>query len=267
MNLNKLTERILAKGSFLCIGLDPDINKIPDSFHNFEDPIFEFCKMIIDATREHCVAYKPNTAFFESQGSGGWNSLEETVNYIGNEHFVIADAKRGDLGNTTEKYAEAFFKKLNVDAITLSPYMGFDSVSPYFKYKDKWIILLIKTSNPGSKDFQTLMVGENEPLYINVLRKAMTWGKIENTMFVVGANNLEEFIEIRQLAPHHFILVPGFGAQGGKLKDIKPYLSIETVGILANYSRQVIYAGDYKAVNRAAREIHDEMKDILHYLK
>ncbi len=263
MDLNKLTARILSKGSFLCIGLDPDINKIPESFLKYDDPIFEFCKMIIDATREHCVAFKPNTAFFESQGSDGWRSLEKTIIYIGNEHFIIADAKRGDLGNTTEKYAEAFFRKLNVDAVTLSPYMGFDSVSPYYDYNGKWIILLVKTSNPGSNDFQTLMVGENEPLYLNVLKKALKWGKIENTMFVVGANNLNEFNDIRQLAPHHFMLVPGFGAQGGKLKDIKPYLSRETVGILANYSRQVIYAGDFNAVNSAAREIHDEMKDIL----
>ncbi len=263
MNQRQLTELIRSKGTFLCVGLDPDMSRIPTIFSAADDPLFEFCKMVIDATRDHCVAYKPNTAFFEAHGASGWESLEKTIRYIGKSHFVIADAKRGDLGNTAEKYAEAFLRKLDVDAITLSPYMGYDSVKPYLKYPDKWAIILVKTSNTGSDDFQTLITENDTPLYIDVLKKCMTWGDIDNTMFVVGANNLTELNDIREIAPDHFYLVPGFGVQGGQLKDIRPYLSSATVGILANYSRQVIYAGDATQINSAAAAIHDEMKEMI----
>jgi len=263
MNLDTLTRNILKKGSFLCVGLDPDLEKIPDYILSTEDPLFEFCKMVINATAEHCVAFKPNTAFFEAFGSKGWASLERVINYIGKEHFVIADAKRGDIGNTAKMYAKAFFENLNVDAVTLSPYMGKDSVLPYLEFPGKWAIILVKTSNPGSNDLQVLNTGNNKPLYINVLEKSLSWGTINNTMMVVGANNLKEFDFIREIAPDHFMLVPGFGAQGGKLGDIKPYLSGKTVGILANYSRQIIYAGDEEQIKDQARAIHQEMKEML----
>lgn len=268
MNQKELTEQILKKRSFLCVGLDPDLSKIPPHLLDFGDPIFEFNKAIIDATKDLCVAYKPNTAFFECLGAKGWESLQKTIDYIPKDILTIADAKRGDLGNTAEKYAEAFFKTLNVDAITLSPYMGYDSIAPYLQYDDKWSIILVKTSNKGSNDFQTLAMSESQqPLYLDVLQKCLSWGNIDNTMFVVGANNLAEFKEIRQVAPHHFFLVPGFGAQGGQLKDIKPYLSPESVGILANYSRQIIYAGNGEdfavAAGREARAIQEEMKSML----
>ncbi|HRN32713.1 MAG TPA: orotidine-5'-phosphate decarboxylase [Saprospiraceae bacterium] len=263
MNQRQLTELIRSKGSFLCVGLDPDMSRIPAPYSDADDSLFEFNKMVIDATRDHCVAYKPNTAFFEAHGASGWLSLEKTIRYIGSSHFVIADAKRGDIGNTANMYAEAFFKELDVDAITLSPYMGHDSVSPYLKYPDKWAIILVKTSNTGSSDFQTLVTENDSPLYIDVLRKCLTWGDIDNTMFVVGANNLSELKGIREIAPDHFFLVPGFGAQGGQLKDIQPYLSSDTVGILANYSRQVIYAGDFAQINEAAAAIHRQMREML----
>lgn len=268
MDQQQLTEQIRQKGSFLCVGLDPDLKKIPPHLLQFDDPIFEFNKIIIDATAEHCVAYKPNTAFFECLGSKGWETLEKTIDYIPKDIFVIADAKRGDLGNTAEKYAEAFFETLGVDSITLSPYMGFDSISPYLKFEGKWSIILVKTSNKGSNDFQTLSVNESgQPLYLEVLKKCLEWGTIDNMMFVVGANNLDEFREIREMAPDHFFLVPGFGAQGGQLKDIKPYLSEKSVGILANYSRQIIYAGsgeNFAAdVKCEAGLIHEEMKQML----
>lgn len=268
MNQAQLTDLIRRKASFLCVGLDPDLKKIPLHLRETEDPLFEFCKVIIDSTREHCVAYKPNTAFFEALGSRGWASLEKTISYISDTHFVIADAKRGDLGNTAERYAETFFSHLGVDAVTLSPYMGYDSVSPYLGYPGKWSVILVKTSNPGSSDFQTLACGPAaSALYIEVLRKSLSWGSIDNMMFVVGANNLDEFESIRNIATDHFFLVPGFGAQGGQLRDIEPYLSKNTVGILANYSRQIIYAGDGPdfgaKAGEAAWHIHQEMGDML----
>ena len=268
MNQAELTEQIRRKGTFLCVGLDPDLKKIPQHLLQFGDPIFEFNKAIIDATKDHCVAFKPNTAFFECLGAKGWESLQKTIDYIPKDILVIADAKRGDLGNTAEKYAEAFFETMKVDAITLSPYMGYDSIAPYLKYEGKWSIILVKTSNKGSNDFQTLtMSASGKPLYMEVIEKSMEWGSIDNTMFVVGANNLDEFKEIREIAPHHFFLVPGFGAQGGQLKEIKPYLSKDSVGILANYSRQIIYAradaNFATEAGRVAKDIHEEMEKML----
>jgi len=268
LNQIELTAQIRQKKSFLCVGLDPDLKKIPQHLLQYDDPFFEFCKAIIDATKDHCVAYKPNTAFFECLGTKGWESLQKTIDYIPKDILIIADAKRGDLGNTAEKYAEAFFERMNVDAITLSPYMGYDSIAPYLKYEGKWSIILVKTSNKGSNDFQTLTMSvSGKPLYMDVLEKTMEWGSIDNTMFVVGANNLDEFKEIREIAPHHFFLVPGFGAQGGQLKDIKPYISSESVGILANYSRQIIYADNtmdfQEKVLEETIKIQQEMASIL----
>ncbi len=270
MNQTELTGQIHKKKSFLCIGLDPDLKKIPQHLLQLEDPIYEFCRQVIDATHDLCVAYKPNTAFFECLGSKGWESLQKTIDYIPKDILTIADAKRGDLGNTAEKYAEAFFKTLNVDAITLSPYMGFDSIAPYLLYEGKWSIILVKTSNKGSNDFQTLILNEDgNPLYMEVLQKCLSWGNLNNTMFVVGANNLDEFKAIREVAPHHFFLVPGFGAQGGQLKDIKPYLSSESVGILANYSRKIIYADittDFQnIIRKETLLIQQEMASLLGY--
>lgn len=245
MNRHTLIEQIKQKKTFLCIGLDTDINKIPRHLMKFEDPVFEFNKQIIDATKDLCVSYKINTAFYESRGVKGWQSLVKTWQYLPKECFSIADAKRGDIGNTSEMYANAFFKKefsqMSFDSITVAPYMGRDSVMPFMGFENKWVILLALTSNEGSKDFQNLAVGE-EMLFEKVIQKAQEWGTDEQIMFVVGATRGESFLNIRKLAPSHFLLVPGVGAQGGSLEDVCKYGMNSECGLLVNSSRSILYA-------------------------
>ncbi len=257
MNRQQLLEQIKAKQSFLCIGLDTDINKIPEFLLDFEDPIFEFNKQIIAATYDLCVAYKPNTAFYESRGVKGWQSLIRTWQYIPETCFSIADAKRGDIGNTSEMYARAFFDErsggMSFDALTVAPYMGNDSVTPFLKFKDKWVILLALTSNPGSRDFQLLPCG-NERLFESVLQKANGWGTSENMMYVVGATQGEAFATIRKHAPDHFLLVPGIGVQGGNLQEVCRYGMNKDCGLLINSSRAIIYASNGKDFAERARE-------------
>lgn len=252
MTRKELIEQIRVKKSFLCVGLDTDITKIPRHLLSHSDPLFEFNKQIIDATKELCVSYKINTAFYESRGVKGWESLEKTVQYIPSSHLKIADAKRGDIGNTSLQYAKAFFEALNFDAITVAPYMGEDSIRPFLDYPNKWTIVLGLTSNPGSKDFELQQIGK-ERLYEKVLKTVIEWGSIENLMFVIGATRAEEFVNIRNLVPQHFFLVPGVGAQGGNLKEISEKAMNEDYGLLVNVSRSVIYAGDKENFASAAR--------------
>jgi len=257
MNKSKLVELIRSRKSFLCVGLDTDPSKLPAGVS-----AIEFNKAIIDATREFAVAYKPNLAFYEAMGRQGWDILEETVAYIGNEHFTIADAKRGDIGNTSSYYAKAFFEAYGFDSITVAPYMGKDSVSPFLQFQDKWAIVLALTSNEGSKDFQTQKIGE-EYLFEKVLRDVVSWGTDENTMFVVGATKAESLAQIRQIIPNHFLLVPGVGAQGGSLQDVVKYGMNSEVGLLVNASRSILYASsgsDYaQAAAAEAKKMQEEM--------
>ena len=243
MTRSELIAQIHLKQSFLCVGLDPDLTKIPKHLLSLEDPIFEFNKAIIDDTKEYCVAYKPNTAFYEAHGVAGWQALEKTINYIPKECFIIADAKRGDIGNTSAAYAKAFFETLKCDAITVAPYMGKDSVIPFYSYENNWVVLLALTSNMGSADFQMLEVNEHK-LYAEVIKKALSWGNNENTMFVIGATQGEEIKAIRNLAPDHFFLVPGVGAQGGSLEEVFNFGANKDVGLLVNSSRAILYAQD-----------------------
>jgi orotidine-5'-phosphate decarboxylase len=242
--------------------LDTDITKIPAHLLTEEDPVFSFNKIVIDATKEFAVAYKINLAFYEADGLKGWKSLEKTVNYIPKNIFKIADAKRGDIGNTSTQYAKAFFEHMNFDAITVSPYMGIDSVKPFMSYENKWIIILALTSNSGSNDFQMLKTEEG-PLYEVVLKKAAGWGSDENTMFVVGATHPKNFENIRKLIPNHFMLIPGVGAQGGSLDEIAKYALNEEVGVLVNVSRAVIFpddkAGFPNNIYRAAQDYQQQM--------
>jgi orotidine-5'-phosphate decarboxylase len=242
MTRKYLVEQIRLKRNYLCIGLDTDPGKIPSFLNKYQDPVFEFNKRIIDATLDQCVAYKINTAFYEASGSRGWESMQRTVDYIPSSHFKIADAKRGDIGNTSAMYARAFFETLSFDAVTVAPYMGEDSISPFLEYKDKWTILLGLTSNSGASDFE-LQEYEGGLLYENVIRKALKWGTTENLMFVIGATQADRFSRIRELAPDHFYLVPGVGAQGGSLKEISEGALNKEVGLLVNVSRAIIYAG------------------------
>ena len=257
MNKAKLVELIRSRKSFLCVGLDTDPSKLPTGVS-----ALEFNKAIIDATREFAVAYKPNLAFYEAMGREGWDILEETVAYIGNEHFTIADAKRGDIGNTSSYYAKAFFETYGFDSITVAPYMGKDSVSPFLQFQDKWAIVLALTSNEGSKDFQTQKIGE-EYLFEKVLRDVASWGTDENTMFVVGATKAESLAQIRQIIPNHFLLVPGVGAQGGSLQEVVKYGMNSEVGLLVNASRSILYASsgsDYASAAAAeAKKMQEEM--------
>ena len=257
MNKQALIQQIQKKKSFLCIGLDTDINKIPQDLLTLEDPIFEFNKQIITKTAEFAVAYKPNTAFYEVYGAKGWQSLERTIQYIRINHpdmFIIADAKRGDIGNTSANYAKAFFNTLNVDALTVAPYMGKDSVEPFLNFEDKWVILLALTSNKGSQDFQYLNVGE-QALYKQVLQTASSWASSEQMMFVVGATHPEELGEIRKMLPDYFFLVPGVGAQGGDLQTVAKYGLNKECGLLVNSSRGIIYASNkFDFADRAAEE-------------
>ena len=268
MNRKELVSQIRKKNSFLCIGLDTDIQKIPKHLLKFEDPIFEFNKQIIEATHDLCVAYKPNLAFYESLGSEGLKSLEKTIEIIPNDIFTIADAKRGDIGNTSTLYARAFFEKMNFDSVTVAPYMGKDSITPFLGFQDKWVIVLALTSNEGSNDFQQLTTGGFEmPLYELVMKKCMEWGTDENMMFVVGATRADDFENVRRIAPNHFFLVPGVGAQGGDLKSIAEIGMNADCGLLINSSRQIIYASNGENFAEKAREealkLQVEMKSLL----
>jgi len=257
MTRTQLIEQIKAKRSFLCVGLDTDINKIPSFLLDYEDPVFEFNKRIIDATHDLCVAYKPNMAFYECRGIKGWESLVKTWQYIPGSCFSIADAKRGDIGNTSSMYAQAFFDAassgMSFDSITIAPYMGSDSVKPFLAFKGKWVIILALTSNEGSHDFQFLS-SEEGCLYEKVLKRSAHWGNIENTMYVVGATRAEAFKTIRQHVPDHFLLVPGVGAQGGNLKDVCRYGLNADCGLLVNASRSIIYASSEKDFAERARQ-------------
>ncbi|MBC8046402.1 MAG: orotidine-5'-phosphate decarboxylase [Fimbriimonadaceae bacterium] len=253
MTRQELIKIIKQKKSYLCIGLDTDLEKIPTHLKKYDDPIFEFNKQIIDATKDLCIAYKPNVAFYEAYGSAGWKSLEKTAAYIGDEHFKIADAKRGDIGNTSARYAEAFFNQMNFDAITVAPYMGEDSVTPFLKFENKFVILLALTSNSGSKDFQ-LMEENGEHVYERVIRKANNWGNADNMMFVIGATYPEYFHDIRELAPDNFFLVPGVGAQGGDLIEISENGMNDVCGLIVNSTREIIYAGNGEDFAEKARE-------------
>ena len=244
MTTQELVAQIKKKKSFLCIGLDVDLEKIPSHLLNNEDPIFAFNKAIIDATHHFCVAYKPNTAFYEVYGLKGWKSLEKTINYLNEtypEIFTIADAKRGDIGNTSAMYAKAFFEDLAFDSVTVAPYMGKDSIEPFLAFKDKHTIMLALTSNEGAFDFQTKKINEKE-VYKHVLETSKNWKNSENLMYVVGATKAEYFKEIRKIAPNSFLLVPGVGAQGGSLQDVCTYGLTKDIGLLINSSRGIIYA-------------------------
>ncbi len=256
MTTAQLIDQIKIKKSFLCIGLDVDLNKIPTHLLELDDPIFEFNKAIIDATHDLAVSYKPNTAFYEAYGIKGWISLQKTINYINEKHpeiFTIADAKRGDIGNTSSMYAKAFFEDLNFDSVTVAPYMGKDSVEPFLAFENKHTILLALTSNEGAFDFQTLNVGVKE-LYKQVLETSKTWKNSENLMYVAGATKAEYFMEIRKIVPESFLLVPGVGAQGGSLQEVCKYGMNANIGLLINSSRGIIYASNGTDFAQKARE-------------
>ena len=274
MNRKKIIGEIQKKGSYLCIGLDTDAEKIPKHLRQNENAIFDFNKAIIDATKEYCVSYKINTAFYEALGSKGWDAMEQTVNYIPASHLKIADAKRGDIGNTSSQYAKAFFETLKFDAITVAPYMGEDSIRPFLEYEDKWTIVLGLTSNNGAKDFEMLrLLSENEEhlrpefLYEHVLRSVSEWGSADNCMFVTGATKAIEFENIRSIIPDHFLLVPGVGFQGGSLAEVSKHGMNIDCGLLVNVSRAVIYAGSgenfAEEAGVIAKQYQTEMKTYL----
>tara|TARA_B110000483_G_scaffold34745_1_gene42428 strand:- start:990 stop:1799 length:810 start_codon:yes stop_codon:yes gene_type:complete len=269
MTTQELVAQIKKKKSFLCIGLDVDLEKIPSHLLNNEDPIFAFNKAIIDATHHFCVAYKPNTAFYEAYGLKGWKSLEKTINYLNEtypEIFTIADAKRGDIGNTSAMYAKAFFEDLAFDSVTVAPYMGKDSIEPFLTFKDKHTIMLALTSNEGAFDFQTKKINEKE-VYKHVLETSKNWKNSENLMYVVGATKAEYFKEIRKIVPNSFLLVPGVGAQGGSLQDVCTYGLTKDIGLLINSSRGIIYASkDLNFAKNAAlkaEELQIQMQSFL----
>ena len=244
MKIENLINQIKQKKSFLCVGLDVDLDKIPKHLHKHKDPIFEFSKAIIDSTSPFAIAYKPNLAFFESYGLKGWNSLEKIINYINSNYpeiFTIADAKRGDIGNTSSKYARTFFETLNFDSITVNPYMGRDSIEPFLDYDNKHTILLSLTSNSGSSDFQ-FQLDNGKPLYLSVIKKSLSWKNKENLMYVIGATKAESLKEVREIIPNSFLLVPGIGAQGGSLSDVCRFGLNENCGLIVNSSRQIIYS-------------------------
>jgi orotidine-5'-phosphate decarboxylase len=262
----ELISNIKQKGSFLCVGLDTDIKKIPSFLLKEADPVLAFNKAIIDATKDYCVSYKINTAFYESMGKSGWDTMEKTLAHIPSGQFTIADAKRGDIGNTSDMYARAFFEAMNFDSITLAPYMGRDSIEPFFKYENKWGIVLALTSNPGSADYEQQSVG-GQKLYERVIDTTTKIGNENNLMFVVGATKPQEFAEIRKQVPNHFLLVPGVGAQGGSLSEVAKYGMTSDCGLLINASRSIIYAGnDADFAEKAAAEAQNmavEMKALL----
>ncbi|MDA8692435.1 orotidine-5'-phosphate decarboxylase [Saprospiraceae bacterium] len=267
MNRKCLFDSIKTKKSFLCVGLDSDINRIPKHLLKEDDPIFEFNKAIIDATKDLAIAYKPNTAFYEALGPHGMKSFHKTVNHIPDDILIIADAKRGDIGNTSRLYAKSFFEYYNVDAITVAPYMGSDSVKPFLEYNDKWVIILGLTSNEGSFDFQQLKLENGKYLYEEVLATAASYGHLDNIMFVVGATKSDYIHRIRQVVPDHFFLVPGIGAQGGNLQEVCRVGMNDKVGLIVNSSRSIIYASygeDFAEQARVkAQELQQEMEQIL----
>ncbi len=266
MNRQELFDNIRRKQSFLCVGLDTDIKKIPEHLLDGAEPVFNFNKAIIDATADLCVAYKPNLAFYECLGVKGWQALEKTVKYIRQNYpdqFIIADAKRGDIGNTSAMYARSFFEDMDIDAVTVAPYMGEDSVTPFLTYADKWVILLALTSNKGSHDFQLTEDAQSERLFEKVLRKSQQWAGDDRMMYVVGATQGRMFEDIRKVVPNHFLLVPGVGAQGGSLEEVCKYGMTKECGLIVNSSRGIIYASkgtDFaEAARRAAQEVQAQM--------
>ncbi|MBL7835346.1 MAG: orotidine-5'-phosphate decarboxylase [Cyclobacteriaceae bacterium] len=267
MNKARLFEQIKKKNSYLCVGLDTDISKIPAHLQNSADPVFEFNKQIIDATHAYCIAYKPNIAFYEARGAKGWESLAKTLEYIPNDCFTIADAKRGDIGNTSSLYAKAFFEQMNFDSITVAPYMGEDSVKPFLEFKDKWVILLAHTSNSGSSDFQLIESKSGKKLYEEVILKSQQWGTPEQLMYVVGATRADKIADIRKLAPEHFFLVPGIGAQGGDLAETSKHGLNKECGLIVNSTRAIIYASADKdfatAAGNEAKKVREEMSSLL----
>ncbi|GMQ25895.1 orotidine-5'-phosphate decarboxylase [Algoriphagus sp. oki45] len=267
MTRSELFSQIQQKSSFLCVGLDPDLEKIPAHLRSEPDPIFSFCKAIIEETADYAVAYKPNIAFFEALGAKGWDTLAKVAEIMPNDVFTIADAKRGDIGNTSKLYAKAFFETMNFDSVTVAPYMGKDSVTPFLEFENKWVILLALTSNVGSLDFQLIEDQFGKPLYQSVLEKSQNWGSPENLMYVVGATRGELIGEVRKVGPEHFFLVPGVGAQGGSLADVAKYGMNSTCGLLVNSSRGIIYASGEKDFAKAARneakKLQEEMKILL----
>lgn len=270
MTKQELIEQIKEKRSFLCVGLDVDLEKIPPHLLSTDDPIFEFNKAIIDATHDLAVAYKPNMAFFEAYGLKGWTSLKKTIDYLNDNYpalFTIADAKRGDIGNTSTRYAKAFFEDMNFDSITVAPYMGSDSVEPFLAFEDKFTIMLALTSNKGGLDFQVLQNEEGETLYENVLKTSLDWNNSDQLMYVVGATRPEYFKKIRQIVPDHFLLVPGVGAQGGDLQGVCDFGLNKDIGLLVNSSRGIIYASSEKdyaeRAREKARELQIDMESIL----
>ncbi len=270
MKRDQLVENIRRKGSFLCVGLDSDINKLPRHLLSADDPVYEFNKAIIDATAPYCVAYKPNLAFYEATGAQGWITLEKTIKYIKENHpdqFIIADAKRGDIGNTSKLYARSFFEHLDVDSVTVAPYMGEDSVTPFLGYEGKWVILLALTSNKGSHDFQFIEDKEGTRLFEHVIETSSKWAGPEEMMYVVGATQGEMFKDIRKVAPESFLLVPGVGAQGGSLAEVARYGIIKDCGLLVNSSRGIIFASsgeDFaETAGREAAKLRDDMASLL----
>ncbi|WP_294592075.1 orotidine-5'-phosphate decarboxylase [uncultured Rikenella sp.] len=270
MTSQQLFRQIRAKESFLCVGLDTDLKKVPQHLLGDEDPIFAFNKAVIDATAPYCVSYKPNLAFYEAAGVKGWNALVKTVRYLRErypEQFLIADAKRGDIGNTSQMYARVFFQEMDFDAVTLSPYMGSDTAEPFYAYPGKWAVLLALTSNPSAQDFETLALAGGEMLYERVLRNSMSWGTEDNTMYVVGATRAEQLERVRAIVPDHFLLVPGVGAQGGSLSEVARCGMNSRCGLLVNSSRGIIYASDGRdfaeAAGAAARQLQGEMAGLL----
>lgn len=267
MTRQELIEKIRIKQSFLCVGLDTDLSKIPAHLLDTEDPIFEFNKAIIDATKDFCVAYKPNIAFYECYGPKGWESLRKTLEYIPKNIFTIADAKRGDIGNTSTYYAKTFFEYLPCDSVTVAPYMGEDSVKPFLEFDNKWVILLALTSNKGALDFQMIQDQNGEELFKSVLKKSAEWGTDENLMYVVGATRSSDIGEVRKIVPNHFFLVPGVGAQGGSLEDVVNYGWNKDCGLLINSSRGIIYASqglDFaEKAKIEAQKLQQEMAEIL----
>lgn len=271
MNRQQLIEQIRKKNSFLCVGLDTDISKIPAFLQDKADPVFEFNKAIIDATKDYCVAYKPNIAFYECNGKKGWESLEKTLNYIPDDCFTIADAKRGDIGNTSAMYASTFFTTYNFNSVTVAPYMGSDSVTPFLNHQNKWVILLALTSNKGAMDFQMDTIDSGERVFEKVLRTSQEWGNEENMMYVVGATRGELFSDVRKIVPNHFLLVPGVGAQGGSLSEVCRFGMTKDCGLLVNASRSILYASsgtDFaeKAADEA-KAISQEMQQLLKQYK
>ena len=267
MNRRQLINQIREKKSFLCVGLDSDIKKIPKHLLEYDDPIYEFNKQIIDSTKQYCIAYKPNIAFYECMGSSGWDSLKKTVDYIPDDIFVIADAKRGDIGNTSTMYATAFFENMNFDSVTINPYMGSDSVIPFLKFKEKWAIVLALTSNDGASDFQNITDLDSKSVYQRVIETSSKWGDENNMMYVVGATKAEKLSDIRKLIPNHFLLVPGVGAQGGDLASVAKYGLNSDCGLIVNSSRGIIYAGNGRDFadksKEVAKNIQNEMALIL----